>query len=697
MLKQVLFYLHLAGLNTGGKMLSFCLLSLIVTTQAELLPGSCSFQESICDYMSDPSFLSWTLNPSGHFITVEEQVQEDQRKAVLLGPDVDQQDWSCFRMVYQVTGGASLQVQRRTDGESFDRVLWSTQSSSDSWRIASIDLHNSNEAFKIVIEGRLGAEEGSSVSIFEIRISDRYCIECDFEEAHLCGYANQWNKYLNWRVGKSENNTLNDKAGQFMYVDSTDSKGFQEVAKLVSPMTTAPLSGCLSFQYQQYQAGDHLFSLFSRDQAGQYEELWRADQKENNFADWSPEDKVWIPVQVDLKAPYPVELVFEVGFNGPHGGFVVLDDISFSSEFCDGRTEPSFDPAVANCDFESGFCQYVQSDGSLWRRVSVKPNIYMTGDHTTGAGSFLLANSRLSLQSGYVSRLFGPSMPGSQKYCLKFFYSLRGLSGADQALSVYLYYSDSSKHEQMWTQNEKIRNVWIAVELTIQSEKKAQVVFISTCKDIWSCGSVGLDDIKVTPGDCSLLASSLLLPSHCDFESGLCGFSQDKVGDSGDWYLARGPTPTSYTGPGGDHTTGLGHYMHIEASVMLAGHKARLLSSTLRGTRETQCLQFYYHMYGSGIGQLSVYLQTGQENDDRLLWTSHGEQGISWLRASLNYHYDQQHQIVFEATRGASVRSDIAVDDIIFERGPCREYSDQHIPHLSLSGNNNDIQTMHFK
>lgn len=86
---------------------------------------------------------------SGHFITVEEQVQEDQGKAVLLGPDVEQQDWSCFRMVYQVTGSASLQVQKRTDGESFDQVLWTTQGPSDSWLIASIDLQNSTETFKV--------------------------------------------------------------------------------------------------------------------------------------------------------------------------------------------------------------------------------------------------------------------------------------------------------------------------------------------------------------------------------------------------------------------------------------------------------------------------------------------------------------------------------------------------------------------
>ncbi|XP_056591810.1 MAM domain-containing protein 2 isoform X1 [Triplophysa dalaica] len=672
-------------------MLLFYLLSLIVTVKSELLLGSCSFDKSTCGYTSDPDFLSWSLDPTGHFITVNKQAQEAQGNAVLLGADVDGQDWTCFRMVYQVTGNASLQVQKRTDGDSFDRVLWLTQRPSDSWLIANIDLQNSTEPYQIIIESKL-RDGGSSVSIFEIKISDNYCIECDFEEPHLCGYTNQWNRNMNWRVGRAEDTKHEDRTGQYMYVDSTDTKRFQEVAKLVSPITNTPMSGCLSFQYQQHHSGDHLFSVFTRDQAGQYQELWRADLPENNHVDWNPEDRVWMPVQVDLKAPYPVELVFEAAFNSPHGGYVVLDDITFSQEFCNAGTEPTFDPSVANCDFESGYCEYTQAltDGPLWKRVSVRPNIYSVGDHTTGSGSFLLANSRFNSQYGYLSRLFGPLMPGNQKYCVKFFYSIRGLSGTD--LALYLYYTDGSKQQKIWTQNEMIRNIWIEVELTIQSQKNAQMVFISPCKNVWSCGSVGLDDIKVSLGDCLPLESSLSNPSQCNFDAGFCGYSQDKK-DTGDWMLARGPTPTSYTGPRGDHTTGVGHYLYIEASFMPPGNKARLLSSSLRGSREAQCLQFYYHMYGSGTGQLSVYLQTGQEDKETLLWTRYEEQGVSWLRASITYQFDRLHQIVFEATRGASVRSDIAIDDVVFKRGPCRDSAADHIPAGNPSGNSiNDIQ-----
>lgn len=52
--------------------------------------------------------------------------------------------------------------------------------------------------------------------------------------------------------------------------------------------------------------------------------------------------------------------------------------------------EPAFDPSIANCDFENGLCLYHQDrvESKVWNRVSVKPNAYRIGDHTTGTGYF---------------------------------------------------------------------------------------------------------------------------------------------------------------------------------------------------------------------------------------------------------------------------------------------------------------------
>ncbi|XP_054468444.1 MAM domain-containing protein 2-like [Anoplopoma fimbria] len=676
-------------------MLLFYLLTFAATIQAQnqLLPGSCNFESNTCGYTSDADFSSWTLHKDGRFVAVDAAVSDEQDgeigaetgpqreiTGVLLSPALEQDEWSCLRLVYQISGSGSLEVLQRMEGKSFDKPLWSSQAPSDSWVISSMDLRNNTEPYRVVIEGKPGGSSGSSIAIFEIHISPGYCLECDFEESHLCGYSNQWNANVNWYVGGGgqllQNNipkdhTYNNKTGHLMYVDSIYAKTFKEVAKLVSPMTTVPMSGCLSFQYLRSERSGNLFSVYTRDQLGQYQELWRADTEIPS--DWSETLEEWIPVQVDLKAPYSVQVVFEVSFNSPRGGRVAVDDISFSSEFCSKDTEPTFDPSIASCDFESGFCQYIQDQGVLssWRRVSVKPNIFRNGDHTTGAGYFLLAHSRLSPRFGYVSRLIGPTLPGNMKYCLRFFYSLRGFNQTDQALAVYLQQQQSSSQEKIWTQGENSRGLWITTDATFQTSQPAKVVFVSTCRSFWDCGSVALDDISVSLGDCELTAGLMSLPGHCDFEAGLCGYIQDKQSDDGDWDWRRGPTPTSYTGPRGDHTTGLGYYLHMEASPMLPGQSVRLLSRPLRGSKGSQCLRFYYHMYGSGTGQLSIHLH--KDAEDKLLWQLSGEQSIAWLRATVEYQSDSQHQIVFQATRGSSVRSDIAIDDIILEGGPCPE------------------------
>ncbi|XP_045922078.1 MAM domain-containing protein 2-like isoform X1 [Micropterus dolomieu] len=676
-------------------MLPLYFLTFAATIQAhnQLLPGSCNFESNTCGYTSDADFTSWTLHKDGRFVAVDTAIGDDQDDetgadagplreitAVLLSPALEQGEWSCLRLVYQIIGSGSLEVLQRTEGNSFDRPLWSSQAPSDSWVISSMDLQNNTEPYRVVIEGKPGRSTGSSVAIFEIHISPGYCLECDFEESHLCGYSNQWNANVNWYVGGGgvqflntnmpNDHTYNKRTGHLMYVDSVYAKTFKEVAKLVSPMTTVPMSGCLSFQYQRSDERGNLFSVFTRDRLGQYQELWRAGPE--NQSDLSRTLGEWIPVQVDLKAPYSIQVVFEVAFNSPSGGRVAIDDISFSPEFCSTDTEPTFDPSIANCDFESGLCHYTQDQvmGSSWRRVSVKPNIFRNGDHTTGAGSFLLAHSRLSPHSGYVSQLIGPTLPGNMKYCLRFYFSLRGFNQTDRALTVHLQ-QQSGSQEKIWTQGEKSRGIWIATDVTFQTSRPAKVVFVSTCRSFWDCGSVALDDITVSLGDCEQSAGllSLSLPGHCDFEAGLCGYTQDKQSDDADWEWRRGPTPTSYTGPRGDHTTGLGYYLHMEASPMLPGQSVRLLSRPLRGSRGPKCLRFYYHMYGSGTGQLSVHLD--KDGEDVLLWQRRGEQSIAWLRATVEYQCDSQHQIVFTATRGPSVRSDIAIDDVMLEGGPC--------------------------
>ena len=70
-----------------------------------------------------------------------------------------------------------------------------------------------------------------------------------------------------------------------------------------------------------------------------------------------------------------------------------------------------------------------------------------------------------------------------------------------------------------------------------------------------------------------------------------------------------------------------GSYIYIEASPQIPGDAARLFSDWME-PNEVVCIQFWYHMHGSDIGNLSIYLKTKQS--ETVVWTLSGNQGDQW-------------------------------------------------------------------
>ncbi|XP_066472302.1 MAM domain-containing protein 2 isoform X2 [Tiliqua scincoides] len=532
----------------------------------ELSAGSCAFEDSSCGYESDFTSLPWVLNEEGHYISVDTSQGTPGDTAVLLSPELYSEEWSCIRLIYQIASSSVLPVHHtalnlylRVDGESFDHLLWTTTERSESWLIASLDVRNSTNKCKIILEAVLGRELFASVAIFEIKITTGYCIECNFEENHLCGFTNHWNPNVNWFVGGGNignsqsillrDHTLNDEFGHYMYVDSLYVKHFQEVAQLVSPRTTIPMSGCLSFYYQMQQESGIVFTAYMRDIHGFYEELWRADNLMTTD---------WVLGEFDFSAPYPMEVIFEVAFNSARGGYIALDDISFSPVFCSNETELSFNPLEASCSFEDDLCNFYQDhkDGPGWSRVKVRPNAYRPGDHTTGMGYYLMANTKFTSQPGYIGRLYSPTLPGNLQYCLRFYYAVYGFFKMSDTLAVYIFEENHVVQEKIWSVLETPRGVWTQAEITFKKPMPCKVVFVSWCKSFWDCGLVALDDVSVSVGSCRAFDILPAFSGECTFEQNECSFTQLKK-NRGSWHRRRGQTPTSYTGPKGDHTTGV--------------------------------------------------------------------------------------------------------------------------------------------
>ena len=90
-----------------------------------------------------------------------------------------------------------------------------------------------------------------------------------------------------------------------------------------------------------------------------------------------------------------------------------------------------------------------------------------------------------------------------------------------------------------------------------------------------------------------------------------------------------------------------GKYLFIEtSSPRVSGDRAKLYSSLISARSGAMCFTFWYHMYGSAIGQLKILVQsnwtagggTGQQPQQQqvqLKWRLTGNQGNTWHRAAV--------------------------------------------------------------
>ena len=148
-----------------------------------------------------------------------------------------------------------------------------------------------------------------------------------------------------------------------------------------------------------------------------------------------------------------------------------------------------------------------------------------------------------------------------------------------------------------------------------------------------------------------------------DMKTNPCGLIQRDYNMR--WRLIYGKTPSAETGPNHARTKS-GGYIFTEASYLHPGDTAVMYTKEL--SVQDKCnltITFYYHMYGSDMGELRVR-QTGTKT---LLWSASGQQhddGLTWSLASIHLPFREAGDVQFDfvGVRGDTQTSDIGLDDI---------------------------------
>ncbi|XP_044918585.1 MAM and LDL-receptor class A domain-containing protein 1 [Felis catus] len=156
---------------------------------------------------------------------------------------------------------------------------------------------------------------------------------------------------------------------------------------------------------------------------------------------------------------------------------------------------------------------------------------------------------------------------------------------------------------------------------------------------------------------------------HCDFEFDLCSWEQEQDDDF-DWNLKASSIPAAGTEPAADHTfrNSSGHYIFIKSLFPQQPMRAARISSPVISRRSKNCkIIFHYHMYGNGIGALTLS-QVSISNQTKVLLNLTVEQGNFWQRKEISLSGDEDFQLKFEGRVGEGHHGDIALDDIVLTK-----------------------------
>jgi len=659
-------------------------------------------------------------NSNGYYMYIETSLRTKNDTANLESPLINfatsgnAQGTVCVRFWYHMYGAHvdALNVFIKTGSSLPSKPVWTKQGTQgDKWRLAQIAVKRT-PAFKVVFQGTSGPSYQGDIALDDVGFVNGNCppvSECEFESPNVCGYTQDVSDDFDWTRGSANttsyltgppaDHTYGTAFGHYMHIEASYPRKPGDRAWMESPEYPATIGGkCVEFFYHMYGVDMGTLRVFVR-KGGRVDmtPVWTMSGNQGNS---------WYRASFTVQTPQPWKIIFEGIRGGGYTSDAAIDDITIHKNPC---------PSKGSCDFERGTCGYTNlyDDNFDWLRHSGSTPSINTGpktDHTlrTSLGHYMYIEASSPRTDGHYAHLASEVFKVNPQFswCLTFYYHMYGMS-AGRLVVETLYAPSWSRNGRKYYRTHKVirgnqGDRWNWQQVEISQSYDFQIVFEGNIGKSFD-GDIAIDDVSVKVGKCPAptpspspnpcavrcSVSNKCIPSTkvcdfvndcgtndnsdekncgaCDFESGYCQWNDTSRGVF-DWGRGNGSTATINTGPSVDHTKGdsTGYYAFVESSVGSLYNLATLTSPSLKQAAATCQMNFWYHMYGTGIGNLRVYVEVGTTLT--LLWGMNGNQGNQWKQGSVYImRRSVPYKIKIEAERSFSTRGDIAIDDISFQ------------------------------
>ncbi|XP_035825150.1 MAM and LDL-receptor class A domain-containing protein 1 [Aplysia californica] len=504
---------------------------------------------------------------------------------------------------------------------------------------------------------------------------------CNFDRrlGRLCGWTQATDDNLDWTAnagstltedtGPPADHTLNTRNGGYMYVEASFQKPDLK-ARLISPVLDFPSADrvCLAFFTYMYGSGMGGLTVYNTmlDVSG-------VKPEDQVFSLEGDQGQVWRQVLLDLgNVSQPFHVTIEARLGPKYLSDIAIDDVVVGdcSTFKPLALSGGLMDSIA-CSFDHGLCQFQQDklDDLDWVFNTGKTSTFNTGPdcdpHNCRTGQYLYLESSSPALRGDTAKLKTPVITGEGYHCLSFYYHMCG--GDMGSLVVTMSSTISGNQRYLWGKFGDQGNRWQEKHLEFIATEAYEIWFEGT-KGLGYRSDMAIDSISIIPGRCSGA-----LRFNCDFEQDMCGWTNaTRPADTWDWRRHSAETGTPLTGPSGDRLRPNGYYLYAESSRTFNGDTARLISPTVSSSHQGNCFQFWYHMYGRTMGNLTVSYQSGN-GQEMELWSVAGNQGNVWHHQSINITDVNQigFNVVVQANFAGGSFGDIAIDDVSLQSTFC--------------------------